>query len=409
MSLVRMLSMTSGLPVELIVKRVLKLRDPPGSRSTSATEPGQEVHPHASATQDEDYADGDEVLSREEMMDLVQIRADLEGQREDIDRIDTTGFKIISKLADSVSRIETDLQGLGKEINDCRNDLRGNQDDLTSLKTEMKHINGDVDVKVSNATAAAKVEAKNAATQVSKQLRLDSDKFASEVRRELVGVQAELRKTRGELEDLRATFSGNTRAREEAAEMMALRKQLAEMRKDMDQMRKAMTDRKEPQVPAFPSRELDILTSSITKIGNRASQVETLQMELEILKGRVERVEGSVLESEKETRSVPRSSSAYQPDTESRDSARSFGRKRSLLSLRRAGRREELDDAVPSKRFAFSSETDGAAGSSPIVEEAIILAGGSDDDLQSHAGRPTQSTGGRKKPQRRVARKSGPF
>lgn len=39
-------------------------------------------------------------------------------------------------------------------------------------------------------------------------------------------------------------------------------------------------------------RELDILTRNITKIGNRASQVETLQMEFELLKSRVERIEG---------------------------------------------------------------------------------------------------------------------
>jgi hypothetical protein len=42
---------------------------------------------------------------------------------------------------------------------------------------------------------------------------------------------------------------------------------------------------------AFASEELDILTRNITKIGHRTSQVETLQMELQLLKGRVQRIE----------------------------------------------------------------------------------------------------------------------
>lgn len=42
---------------------------------------------------------------------------------------------------------------------------------------------------------------------------------------------------------------------------------------------------------ALPSEELDILTSNIKKIGHRASQVETLKMEFQLLKGRVQRME----------------------------------------------------------------------------------------------------------------------
>lgn len=42
---------------------------------------------------------------------------------------------------------------------------------------------------------------------------------------------------------------------------------------------------------AFPNRELNILTDNIAKIGNKESQVETLHMQFEILKGRSERME----------------------------------------------------------------------------------------------------------------------
>ncbi|KAF6825998.1 hypothetical protein CPLU01_09905 [Colletotrichum plurivorum] len=41
-------------------------------------------------------------------------------------------------------------------------------------------------------------------------------------------------------------------------------------------------------------KELDILTNNITNIGNRASLVDSLQMEMDLLKSRVQRLEGNV-------------------------------------------------------------------------------------------------------------------
>ena len=43
--------------------------------------------------------------------------------------------------------------------------------------------------------------------------------------------------------------------------------------------------------PGFSAHELDILTSNISKIGNRASQIESLQMEFELFKTRLQRLE----------------------------------------------------------------------------------------------------------------------
>ncbi|OTB07592.1 hypothetical protein M426DRAFT_8589 [Hypoxylon sp. CI-4A] len=73
-----------------------------------------------------------------------------------------------------------------------------------------------------------------------------------------------------------------------AEEIASLR---AEVREPKEELSREQAQKSQPSVAVLPSRELDILTASITRIGQRASQVETLQMELELLKGRVQRME----------------------------------------------------------------------------------------------------------------------
>lgn len=72
-----------------------------------------------------------------------------------------------------------------------------------------------------------------------------------------------------------------------ANDIAALRAETTDLRRLLSNVLSNNND----QERKFPSRELDILTSSIAKIGNRANHVESLEMELEILKGRMERLE----------------------------------------------------------------------------------------------------------------------
>jgi chromosome segregation ATPase len=341
------------------------------------------------------------------MVDLVQIRADLEGQREDIDRIDTTGFKVISRLSDSVAQLETGVDRLGKGLNDHRADLRGNQDDLASLKTEMRQSSAAVDAKLNMLSVALKAEIRTAAASAAKNARQDAIEFSTELRADLAAAQDDLRQTRRELEEIRACMSSNAGLREYTAEVAAVRKQVVDLGKDVEQLRKAIVDRKEPSSSAFLSRELDILASNLAKIGNRASQVETLQMELDILKGRVERMEGSWQDGEgDDSRTIARQSQ------DSLRNARLSGRKRSLPNLGNADRFDVRGAATASssKRQALSSETDQPCPSSPAADEAIQVADTRENANASDKQRPSRGEGGlRKKPQRRGPRKSGPF
>ncbi|KAK1541903.1 hypothetical protein CPAR01_05290 [Colletotrichum paranaense] len=83
----------------------------------------------------------------------------------------------------------------------------------------------------------------------------------------------------------------------------------------MDQDRKWKVDLSKQQIPFW---ELDILTSNMTKIEARASQVETLQMEFDLFKSRIQRLEASA-----EHLSQPREELQLAPIQQSKSTATS--------------------------------------------------------------------------------------
>ena len=124
----------------------------------------------------------------------------------------------------------------------------------------------------------------------------------------------DLRQQEQEIADLRGKLRGSMLITDYAEDMANLRAEMAEMRRQLDESRARERARSET---AFPSRELEALTGTIAKISNRASQIETLQMEVEILKGRVERSETGkqVAEESRSARAIdpglPRYSDVY--------------------------------------------------------------------------------------------------
>ncbi|KAI1369333.1 hypothetical protein F5Y08DRAFT_151179 [Xylaria arbuscula] len=71
-------------------------------------------------------------------------------------------------------------------------------------------------------------------------------------------------------------------------DIAALKSELGHLRQDLALERSSKSSSTNT---AFTSHEVDIITSNITKIGNKASQIEPLQMELELLKSRMQRIE----------------------------------------------------------------------------------------------------------------------
>lgn len=75
-------------------------------------------------------------------------------------------------------------------------------------------------------------------------------------------------------------------SKEHTCELSALRRQVKQLRAELAERAQAQA----PE-PSYSAHELDILASSISKIGNRASQVETLQIEFNLFRTRLQRIE----------------------------------------------------------------------------------------------------------------------
>lgn len=106
------------------------------------------------------------------------------------------------------------------------------------------------------------------------------------MQQELTNLRAQVSGLQTQVNILTSKANNSVSATDHANEVGTLRAENANLRRLLNNTRSNNN-----QEQSFPPRELDILTSNIAKIGNRASQVETLQMEFEILKGRVKRLE----------------------------------------------------------------------------------------------------------------------
>jgi predicted nucleic acid-binding Zn-ribbon protein len=179
-------------------------------------------------------------------------------------------------------------------LSGLRQELRGNHEDLAELKSEIREVKRANTVKQLEEQLSA---ANHAVGAIRQELHDLATKFETQL--------DSLRQNTKDIDELRSLARDRVTARDHAKDMAAVRGELAQLRKQMDEGRA-----KPPS--AFPARELDILTSNIAKIGNRASLVESLQMEFEIFKGRVERMEAAAAQSSQGQTTAPTTTaSAY--------------------------------------------------------------------------------------------------
>ncbi|OHE93621.1 hypothetical protein CORC01_11120 [Colletotrichum orchidophilum] len=282
----------NGKPIELDVRRKLKLRDDSrtGSCSTNA-------HFNSDYRQEPGFENGHR-SSNSENIDLLRLRADLDTQRENIERIDTAGFQVISQFDGAVSRIEKEIAKLRSTMDQLQKDIDLHRADLKCLKSEGS--SGTHPMQNSPKVSRLESQVRTASAAISEMQKLSED-FRKEhdgSRRELQTTREDLRRLESATLGLQLTVTSVTEtakeslemARDSAKETASLRTELTQLRRIMEQDRKNNLGLSKQQIP---SRELDILTSNITKIGTRANQVETLQMEFDLFKSRIQRLEAS--------------------------------------------------------------------------------------------------------------------
>jgi predicted nucleic acid-binding Zn-ribbon protein len=262
-----------GLEIEFVIKRVLSVNEPSKVNNNSNPPDPSKGTGFTSAFPG--------------AAQLRQLQIDLHGQREDIQRIDSNGFRIVSALDKRADRINGEVTKLRGTVGGVHRDVGDLQKELSSIRAEI----GKARASAQDTSALVQLEsrltaASNTLGEVGQQVAALNDQFQKEMNE----LKSELGQQQQDMEDLKSEVRDGVTAAGYTRDIVDLRAEMTHLRRQLDETRAHGMGRVET---AFPPRELEVLTSNIAKIGNRASQVETLRMELEMLKGRVERVEAS--------------------------------------------------------------------------------------------------------------------
>lgn len=344
------------------IKKVLKLRgDPPVTNGPKDAPPT----PEEPRTNFDSRSHPSNESQRDNAPEMAQLQAVLDAQREDINRISATGYQVVSSFETAVARVEQQVQQLRDSIDGVRKEGEGQRDDLRSLKSDLAEVKWES-------------ENNSVVSRLDQQLQT-TDRVVTELRHAIGTNQMEVADLREELsttkEQLDHTNEENTRLKQQlddtttvAEEAVVVSKEYASevtsLRRDVKQLRAELSkERSNPPRPdntSFSSHELDILASNISKIGNRANQIESLQMEFDLFRSRVQR-----LESRANTPAISRNDRREPIDefTSSRDELSQPTYGGSMRKKRTSTGRDddEIFEMTPPKRVAVTSDYSSAA------------------------------------------------
>lgn len=225
----------------------------------------------------------------------AQLQVDLDAQREDINRISATGYQVVNSFETAVGRVEGQVKQLKDSIDSVRNDTDEQRDELKSVKSELS----DIKWEFKDNTVVSRLDQQLQTTdRVVTELRKAIGKTQSEMgelRQEISTTQEQLQQAREEnvrlkeeiVDTKQVAEEGVATSKEYASEVTSLRREMKQLRSELAKGRAngPRTDN------AIASQDLDILASNISKIGNRASHIESLQMEFDLFRSRVQRLE----------------------------------------------------------------------------------------------------------------------
>lgn len=284
------------------IQRILKLKnDPPSTNGHGSTPPAQATPPFKSFNPD---------AGMPHALDLMQ---------QDINRIGAMGMQVVTNFETAMARVE---QRMNDSIDGVRRDGISQRDGLRSLRSKVSEFKRDCQ---NNSSVLSRLDQQFQTTdRVVTELRQALATSRSDVdslREQLSSTQQELQEAKGELDCLKgdvndtknevqelkdevdrlrseidepkqAAREGLAMSKEYASEVSSLRREITQLRGEMAK------DRAHPRTPSesssFSSHELDILTSSISKIGKDASQIESVQMQVDLLRHCIRRLEAHI-------------------------------------------------------------------------------------------------------------------
>ncbi|KAI1075803.1 hypothetical protein F5B20DRAFT_373895 [Whalleya microplaca] len=222
----------------------------------------------------------------------------------EVQRLDQAGYQMLSSFNNAVLRTDGEVEKLKNGVSDLQQNLTstytntlGIEKDIVSLKSELKQTKKIAQGKPTQTYIDQEIlSAKQIITDTRLSLSSELEDAGKEHQRRQETLQSELDHARQELKEMKEDLdSVRSTARESISTARAYAKDVISLKAELKQLREEVArDRSRkspPNDPVFPAREIDILTSSITKIGQRAGHIESLQMEFELLKGRVQRLE----------------------------------------------------------------------------------------------------------------------
>ncbi|KAI1156683.1 hypothetical protein F4825DRAFT_213656 [Nemania diffusa] len=224
-----------------------------------------------------------------------------------MEQLDTTSYQAVAFSNQVVHRIDDEIRNLKNEMAQMMSRSSDNNtktisllDDVLSAKAEIKEIKRALQPLVArDHLEQESTSIRNAITEADTSLRSEyshkwgghQERFnllepkVESARQDLKGFQTLLKGTQTTAKTALEASQTNTE------EILGLKAELQSLRQELSLER---SYRPSSVTTAFTSHEMDILTSNITKIRHKASQVGTLQMELELLRRRVHRMETEI-------------------------------------------------------------------------------------------------------------------
>ncbi|KAI1176669.1 hypothetical protein F4777DRAFT_587754 [Nemania sp. FL0916] len=245
--------------------------------------------------------------------ELDHILKNIEAQREKIQRIETGGYQLTALIDQTVLRINDEVGTLRNVISyfirgslDIQTKTRTLTDDILSAKGKISEIMGALRLLATQRQLKQEAESIRAViADTNTSLRTEMSGMQQSHEERLDALESELKTAQ---QDLKASQnlleSARTTAKATAAASNTNTKDIIAMRAEVQQLRQELSLERSCKSystnSTFASRDLDILTENIMMIGQRANQVESLRMEFELLKGRVQRMETQMVASQRD-------------------------------------------------------------------------------------------------------------
>lgn len=227
------------------------------------------------------------------------MQADLEAQREHIERIDTAACQAMSQYNDAMTSIDSQFKKLNASVAELRSEINGSKRDLATAKADISAVK----LIIHERPCTAKFE--NSLQEACLAIK-NLEKLFEKTRNETNALRGGLQTTKDDVQRLKITSpslrqelaTAKKAARDSLSAAKENTKELAKLREELKQVKegagKQHSQLYESKAQSLVPRELDILSTNITKIGNRASLVDSLQMEMDLLKSRLQRLEANV-------------------------------------------------------------------------------------------------------------------